>query len=190
MGKLMPACRSIRRSGTDLAFAGTTAFGFGGYGGHRRVRLRRLLASLDRGAVARDMPDQPIRLGFLDQRRVQPGGQGARGERREGARERGFAGDLAQTLPAAQPAQGLVGRQRIDQQAGGRKVEHGFGDEGARQGGAFGKRAPRHALPAGHQRLDPRHAQHADQLLVVSAQRSAHRVVKPGKKIFLNAEQV
>lgn len=189
----MPGCCSIRRGGADLALAGTTALGFGVCPRHRRVRFlwfRRLLAGLDRGAVARDVPDQTVRVGFLDQRLVQPGGQGARGERREGARERGFAGYLAQALPAAQAAQGLVGGQRVDQQAGGRKVEHRFGDEGTCQGGAFGKRAPRQSLPARHKRLDPRHAQHADQLLVVSAQRTAHRVVKPGQKIFLNAEQV
>ena len=136
------------------------------------------------------MPDQTIRVSVLDQRVVQPGWQGAGGEGREGPRKRGFAGDLARALPAAQAAQCLVGRQNLDQQTGGWNVEHGFCDKGPRQCRAFGGWTPWKSLPAWQERLDPYQSQHADQLLVVSAQRAERRVVEPGQKFFLNADPV
>jgi hypothetical protein len=56
------------------------------------------------------MPEQAIRVSFLDQRVMQPRWQGAVGECREGRRERGFAWYFAGALPTAQAAQCLVGR--------------------------------------------------------------------------------
>jgi hypothetical protein len=38
--------------------------------------------------------------------------------------------------------------------------------------------------------FDPRHSQDAGQLLVVSAQRAAQRILDPGQKFSLNADPV
>jgi len=136
------------------------------------------------------MSDQAICVGFLDQRFVQPGWQTARGEGCEGARKRRLAGHLAGTLPATQTAQYLIGRQHLDQQTGGWKVEHGLCHEGACQRRAFGWRTAWKPWPVGQERFNPRHSQDANQLPVVSAQRAARRILDPGQKFSLNADPV
>ena len=45
-------------------------------------------------------------------------------------------------------------------------------------------------MPAGQERLDPDHAQNADQLPVMSTQRAAHRIVEPRQKFLLNVQPV
>src|SRR5664279_4973141 len=100
------------------------------------------------------MPDQAIRLGFFDQRVMQPRWQGAGGELGEGARERGFARHLACALPAAQAAQCLVGTQDVDQQGRGWQVEYRLGDEAARQGRALSGRTADKSVPAWQEGLD------------------------------------
>src|SRR3954447_16009622 len=136
------------------------------------------------------MPDQAIRVSFLDQRVMQPRWQGAVGECREGARERGFAWHFAGALPAARAAQGLVGRQHVDQQAGGWQVERRLGNEAAGQGRALGGRTPDKPVPAWQERLDPSQAEHADEVPMTRRQRTVHRIVKPGQKFSLNMEPV
>ena len=84
----------------------------------------------------------------------------------------------------------LVGGQHLDQQAGGRNVEYGLRDKGPRQDGAPARRTPGKAMPAGQERLDPDHAQNADQLPVMSIQRAARRIVEPRQKFLLNVQPV
>ena len=84
----------------DFSLAGTAALLFGLLGRCRLVLPHRFLARLDCRAVTRDVPHQAIGVGFLDQRLMQPGWQGAGGEGCEGAGERCFAGHLAGPLPA------------------------------------------------------------------------------------------
>src|SRR5580693_5140668 len=99
------------------------------------------------------MSDQAIRVSFLDQCVMQPRWQGAVGEFREGARERGFAWYFAGALPTAQAAQCLVGRSHGDQQAGGWQVEDRLGNEAAGQSRALGGRTPDKPVPAWQERL-------------------------------------
>src|SRR5664279_790249 len=108
------------------------------------------------------MPDQTIRMCFLDQCLMQPRCQGAVSKLGKGARERGLARNLAGTLPAAQVPQRLVGGEHGDQQAGGGKVEHRLGDEGPGQGCTFGGWTPYQATPGWQERFDPQQAQYVD----------------------------
>src|SRR5664279_1499839 len=132
---------------TDLILAGTAALALGLRDRLWLLWLRRFLACLDCGAVARDMPDQTIRVRFLDQCLMQPRCQGAVYKLGKGARERRLARNLAGALPATQAPQRLVGAEHGDQQAGGGEVEHRFGDEGAGQGRPLGGRTPYQAAP-------------------------------------------
>jgi hypothetical protein len=129
-------------------------------------------------------------MGLLNQCFVQPGWQGAGRKGGKGPGKRGFAGHLTRSLPATQTAQGFVGGQHLDQQTGGWKVEHSFGEKGPRQYRAFGGWAAWKPRPAGQERLDPHHPQNADQLLMVPTQWTAGGIVESGQKFFLNADPV
>ncbi len=67
---------------------------------------------------------------------------------------------------------------------------YGLRDKGPRQDGALARRTPGKAMPGGQERLDPDHAQNADQLPVMSIQRAARRIVEPRQKFLLNVQPV
>ena len=70
--------------------------------------------------------------------------------------------------------------------------QYGLRDKGPCQDGALARRTPGKAMPAGQERLDPDHAQNADQLPVMSPlQRAARRIVEPRQKfLFRNVQPV
>ena len=189
----MPSWRSIRRGGSGGRISPLR--------GRPRLRLgcpagagRSDFAGFSRASIAvlsREMcPTRRSAWVSLISAACSLDGRALAAKAGEGPGKRRLAGHLTGALPTAQAAQGLVGGQHLDQQTGGWKVEHGFRDKGPCKGGAFGWRSPGKALPARQERLDPHHPQHADQLLVVAAQRAAHRIVEPGQKFFLNADPV
>ena len=136
------------------------------------------------------MPDQTIRVRVLDQCLMQPRCQGAVCKLCKGARERRLARNLTCALPAAQTPQRLVSTEHSDQQAGGGKVEHRFGDEGAGQSRPFGGWASHQAAPGWQKRFDPQQNQYGNQQLVFRTQRAIHHIVQPGQKFPLHAEPV
>src|SRR6516225_8651908 len=77
--------------------------------------LHGLFAGLDCGRIARDVADQAILMGSLDQRLVHAARQLAPRKLRESARKGCFAAKLAAPFPAAQPAQLLVRLKPFDQ---------------------------------------------------------------------------
>jgi len=112
------------------AAAALAAFGFGG-----RLRFGfGLLAGVDGGGVAADVPGELVAIVGLDQRLVNLLRTPVAGEGVERAREGRFRGRLAERLPAAQPAQGRTMADGVDQVAGGGEVPHGFGDVRLAQG--------------------------------------------------------
>src|ERR1700674_1132117 len=117
--------------------------------------LHRLFAGLDRGRIARDVADQTVLMGPLDQRLVQASRQRAPPKLREGAREGCLAGKLSGVFPAAQPAQWLVHREPLDQHRGRREPEHRLGHKGAHQRRPGARRATP-AIRARHARTPRR----------------------------------
>src|SRR6201984_847805 len=71
-------------------------------------------ARLDCSGIARDVADQAILIGLLDQRLVEAAWQRTACKLGKSAREGGFAGKLSPVLPAAQPAQWAIHRKRAD----------------------------------------------------------------------------
>ena len=122
--------------------------------GRRLWLRRRFLAAFDRRRIARDVPDQMILHGGLEQRLVQAAWQGAVGELAERTREGRLAGDRPHTVPAAQTPQRPVVGQPLDERPRGGDVEHRLGDEGARYGRTVVLR-PASQLQGWQQALNP-----------------------------------
>ena len=99
-----------------------------------RLLLRgRLLTGLDGRRVAREVAHQPVVVRLPDQRFVHALGQLRVGELGKGAREDRLARHLELPLPAAEPAQGHIGGQPVQQCARRRQVVDRLGHEGPRQ---------------------------------------------------------
>jgi hypothetical protein len=134
----------------------------------RHGRFHRLLAGLDGGRIARDVTDQPVLMGSVDQRRV------------DAARQLAARKHLSRALPAAQPAQLLVRRQPLDQFVVGMPITALATNARANAARSLGGQPP-HV----HQRLDRRQFQRHDDPLVQICERPEF-LPEPGEKIVLN----
>ena len=136
-----------------------------------RLLLRgRLLTGLDGRRVAREVAHQPVVVRLPDQRFVHALGQLRVGELGKGAREDRLARHLELPLPAAEPAQGHIGGQPVQQCARRRQVVDRLGHEGPRHRRAVLGRPPRRPEVPGNQALDTDDLQGLHQLLLFFGQ--------------------
>ncbi len=152
--------------------------------GARRFRPRGLLAALfrrfgwfyrplahrDRRRIPADMPDQPFRLRFGDQRRVDLLRQLRLGKIGESAREHRFVGNLPNIFPTADPAQCGIRPQMISQRTRGPEIAHRLGHERPGDGAPVPLRSPHPPPAAWNPPVDLQQAQHLHQLLVLLRQ--------------------
>ena len=164
-------CCCGRRGGWRRAVAGTGLAGFG-----------RLLARVDFGGIARNTTDDAVGEGAFDQGFMHLIGQFARGKFGKGAREGGFAGDVAGALPAADAAQRFVDGHSLDHRCRGRQPQYRLGDESPRQGAAIlGLAAASVARWPRHVGLQPDRVEHDDQVLQGSGDR-VEFLAQPGEQ--------
>ena len=90
----------------------------------------------------------------------------ALGKLGKGPRKRRFARKPVAAAPAAQPPEPAVDFKTLDQRPYRRNVEHGLGDEGARQRRAILLRTPYLAAEIGNQCLDAHQFQDRNEELV------------------------
>ena len=184
----IPAWRSVGRTSP---LRGRPRLRLGCLGRRRTVRFCWLLMSLDRGAVTRDVSDQAICASVPDPA-LRAAWMAGRSRRRRRRRAK-MSTRLAPCRHAASHTNGAVSYRPTASRSADwwlEKVDTAFATKAQCQRRAFRWRAAGKPLQAGQQHLDPRHSQDADQLLVVSAQRAARRILDPGQKFSLECDPV
>ena len=181
----MVGCRSrrVRTFGRSSPFFGRPRLRLGGVGGF--LLRGRLLTGLDGRRVAREVAHQPVVVRLPDQRFVHALGQLRVGELGKGAREDRLARHLELPLPAAEPAQGHIGGQPVQQCARRRQVVDCLGHEGPRHRRAVLGRPPRRPEVPGNQALDTDDLQGLHQLLLFFGQWT-QRLLQPREQRTLD----
>jgi len=100
-----------------------------------------------------------------------------------------IAVESRETWPTAQPAQGLVRTNTLDQHLGRRQLENRLGHEGASQRRPVRRRASRKPRPMTDEGLQPDCLDHRDELPVALAKRPKF-LFEPGEKMALNSVPV
>ena len=152
------------------------------------LRLR-LLPRLDRRRIPRDVLHQMTIHRPSDQRLMQTARKTALRKLGKGPRKRRLAREPAATAPAAQPPEPAINFKTLDQRSRRRNVEHGLGDEGARQRRAVLLRTPDLAAEIGKKGLDPHQLQDRNEELVALPHRS-ELALKPREQLLLKGVPV
>ncbi len=107
----------------------------------------------------------------------------------KGPRKRRLARKPADAAPAAQPPEPNVNLKTLDQRPRCRNVEHGLGDEGARQRRTVLVRTPYLAAEIGKKCLDAHQFQDRDKELVALAHR-AELALEPREQLLLKGVRI